>query len=408
MDFLGSKRDAKRGSAILLAFGFGIILAGVVVAYLDLNYYFMLNYRHRANRYITFNLAEAGIHRMAAYLENTAPDLSTNGSWRGTRTELLGSYNIRGAVGDLFLEGPYIDASSISGLYSASRAMDGSIGANMFWRSSGNIPQWLRFNLLLNSGSTTYRVYLNRIRLMLGSATLSQFPRNYTIQTSTDGTNWTTQTTVTNNDLTGVTHTFTPVLANYIRINVTATIGGAVSPVNIGEVEIYGAVVPATGTSANALDNSLSTVWSASIPVSYTLTFPTGSNYSLDKIRMRSSVAAGFPTTYTLDVYSSGAWTNGVAYTQSGAVPDVTATFNALQTNVTQLRINVTAVSGGGGTVSLGEIDVPAACITSSCAVTYLTPVVFATYAAQNIAIKGTPPQVYRQPSGTFFVESAQ
>lgn len=409
MDFSGSKRKAKKGSAILLAFGFAILLSGIVVAYLDLTYYFTLHYRHRINRYITFNIAEAGIHKMAWYLENTAPDLSTNGSWRGTATEALGSYNYRGAVGDLFLEGPYIDASSAAGANAASRAMDGSL--NNYWRSSGNVPQWLRFNLLVNSGATTYRVYLSRIRLLLGTGTLAQFPRNYLIQTSNDGTTWTTRVTVTNNDLTDVNHTFTPVQANYIRIYVTTTQGGSTLPVNIGEVEIYGAVVPATVTSANAVDNSLATNWSASIPVSFTLTFPTGSNYSLDKIRMRSSVAAGFPTTYTLDVYSSGSWTNGVAYTQTGTVPDVTATFNALQTNVTALRINVTAVSGGGGTVSLGEIDVPVACITSSCVVTYVSlpaAIVLAYYSAQNIVINGSPPSVYRQPNGTFFVESGQ
>ncbi|MDP2940372.1 MAG: discoidin domain-containing protein [Candidatus Omnitrophota bacterium] len=408
---------------------FSIVLSGLVMAYLDMVGFLSKAATHKMNRYRVANVAEAGINRIAWYLENTAPDSTTNGTWRGTVTEnititetgLSRTYSYNAVSSDLPLEGPVITASSSAGVNVASRAMDGSL--NNYWRSSGGVPQWLQFSLAINGD---YTIYLGRVRMLLGAATATQFPRTYMWQTSTNGTTWTTRInrtatypfTCNSANTCIITDTFTLTQANYIRLWVTATQGAGV--VNVGEVEIDGVVVPATATSSNAIDNSLTTSWSASpLPQSFTLTFPSGSNYSVNKIRMRNpnTQTDQFPATYTLDVYASGSWTNSVVYTESqlGLIPDATATFNTLQTNVTALRINVSAVQGGGNTVIISEIDLPAVCISSVCSVTYPgTGDLGGTkrlsyYAAQNVIVDGTsPPSVNRQPKAIFGVESGQ
>lgn len=79
------RRNGKsRGAILILAFIFLVALSGIVVTYISLV--------GRSTKIVGFGvtdsqalyLAEAGIHRAIWYLENTAPDGSTDGSWRTT------------------------------------------------------------------------------------------------------------------------------------------------------------------------------------------------------------------------------------------------------------------------------------------------------------------------------------
>lgn len=402
---------------MLMVFMFSVLLSGIVIAYLDMVAVLSKSTSHKLNRYRTLYIAEAGVNRLAWYLENRAPDATTNGTWRGTISEALSGYTYNSAAVDSPLEGPVISATSSQGANVASRAMDNSL--TTYWRSSGGLPQVLTFSLAINGD---YTIYLNRVRMEAGSGSTNQFPRNYLWQTSTNGTTWTTVVTKTNNTLYDVTDTFTLRQANYIRLYVSAVQSGNL--VNISEVEISGVVVPATASvsssqganvAASAVDNNLATYWQSSnagvLPQTLTLTFPTSSNYSVNKIRMRLGTgvaAAQFPADYTWAVSSDGASWTTVVNKSGNAATDVTDTFT-LQSNVNYLRLSVTAVIGAGNQVGSGEIDVPAISLLSSCIVTLPNSRQLSYFLSQDAIVDGTaPPAVSRQPKSFFSIESGQ
>ncbi|KGE20776.1 hypothetical protein PWYN_00930 [Paenibacillus wynnii] len=90
----------------------------------------------------------------------------------------------------------------------ASGAVDGDLGTR--WESAFSDPHWIQVDL--GSNQTVSRVQLNWE---------GAYAKSYTIQTSTDGTNWTTVYTTTsgNGELDDLT--FTPVSARYVKVNGT-------------------------------------------------------------------------------------------------------------------------------------------------------------------------------------------
>ncbi|MDP8212750.1 MAG: pilus assembly PilX N-terminal domain-containing protein [Candidatus Zapsychrus exili] len=72
----------KKGSILLLALIFMIALAGIALAYISLISYDTKNVGGQINNKKAFYLAEAGLNKAVWYLLNTAPDGSTDGSWR--------------------------------------------------------------------------------------------------------------------------------------------------------------------------------------------------------------------------------------------------------------------------------------------------------------------------------------
>jgi acetyltransferase-like isoleucine patch superfamily enzyme len=74
----------KRGAALLLSFMVMITLISVTGAYLTFVQYATRNIGSQIEDSQALYLAEAGIHKAIWYLKNTAPDGSTDGSWRTT------------------------------------------------------------------------------------------------------------------------------------------------------------------------------------------------------------------------------------------------------------------------------------------------------------------------------------
>ena len=74
----------KKGIALILTFIFMVSLTVVVVAYLFMVIYGTRNFGAQANNVRAGYLAEAGLNHAVWYLTNTAPDSSTDGSWRTT------------------------------------------------------------------------------------------------------------------------------------------------------------------------------------------------------------------------------------------------------------------------------------------------------------------------------------
>lgn len=79
------KRSTKRkGIALILTFIFMVALAIITAAYLFMVTYGTRSVNAQINNSTAFYLAEAGINKAVWYLMNTAPDGSTDGSWRTT------------------------------------------------------------------------------------------------------------------------------------------------------------------------------------------------------------------------------------------------------------------------------------------------------------------------------------
>ena len=82
-----------------------------------------------------------------------------------------------------------------------------------------------------------------------GGDDFSQNTRDFNLQVSSDGTNFTTVTSVKENDQSITTHDITPVQARYVRLNVVTPAQNASSTANIYEMQVYGA-----GASLNPAD----------------------------------------------------------------------------------------------------------------------------------------------------------
>ncbi|GAB3189523.1 glucose/arabinose dehydrogenase [Micromonospora palomenae] len=64
--------------------------------------------------------------------------------------------------------------------------------------------------------------------------------KDFTIATSTDGSNWTTRTTVTGNTASTTTHDIAAVTARYVRLNITAPTSTTDPAARVYEFEVYG------------------------------------------------------------------------------------------------------------------------------------------------------------------------
>jgi hypothetical protein len=125
---------------------------------------------------------------------------------------------------NLALNRPTLASSTEAAGFSASMAVDGNGGTR--WSSAFSDPQWLRVDL----GSTTT---LQRIVLRWEAA----FGRAYQIQTSDDGTTWTTIRTTTNG-AGGVEDFAVTGRGRYVRMNGTAR--GTPWGYSLWEIEVYG------------------------------------------------------------------------------------------------------------------------------------------------------------------------
>lgn len=101
-------------------------------------------------------------------------------------------------------------ASSTNGSDAPSRAIDGS--TSTYWRSNSSGTQWLRVDL--GSSKSVSKVVVNWNG--------SYYARSYRIETSLDGTSWTSRFSTTYGTSGTKTHTFSAVSARYVRIYCTS------------------------------------------------------------------------------------------------------------------------------------------------------------------------------------------
>ncbi|GGO83873.1 discoidin domain-containing protein [Wenjunlia tyrosinilytica] len=160
----------------------------------------------------------------------------TGTSASGTHSAAYG-LTVNGSGGGdpvLLSQGKAATTSSVeSSSYPASAAFDGNLTSTRWASKEGVDPQWLRVDL----GATAN---ISRVKLTWEAA----YGKAYTIQTSPDGTTWTTVYSTTSgngatDDLTGLTGT-----GRYVRVNGTAR--GTAYGYSLYEMQVYGTTAPAT------------------------------------------------------------------------------------------------------------------------------------------------------------------
>jgi hypothetical protein len=138
-------------------------------------------------------------------------------------------------------------ASSYDGSYTPSRAIDGTESTANYWGTNalvtaGKLPQWLQLDLGAQKSISQIITHFYD-----GDSRVY----TYYIQTSTDGSSWTTMVP-TKTGTKSITDTFTPVTARYVRITITGNTANLAA--HIEEIKIYGSTTStATPTPTPAL-----------------------------------------------------------------------------------------------------------------------------------------------------------
>ena len=185
---------------------------------------------------VSFNPASVtagGTSTMTISASSTAADASATITVKGTAASGSHSTSYALTVGStgtavLLSQGKSATASSLeSSSFPASNAFDGNLTSTRWSSKEGVDPQWLRVDL----GATAK---ISHVKLIWEAA----YAKSYTIQTSADGTTWTTifSTTTGNggtDDLTGLSGT-----GRYVRILGTAR--GTAYGYSLYEMQVYG------------------------------------------------------------------------------------------------------------------------------------------------------------------------
>jgi cytochrome c len=260
--------------------------------------------------------------------------------------------------GNLALNKPTTASSVENAGTPASAAVDGS--ATTRWSSAFSDPQWIQVDL----GQSTA---IDRVKLTWEAA----YGKNYTIQTSPDGTNWTTVRTITNGDGGVDDNTALAATGRYVRINGTAR--GTAYGYSLFEFEVYGGSTPPpptgnlalnkpatassienAGTPASAaVDGSATTRWSSAFSDPQWIQVDLGQSTSISRVKLTWEAAYG--KNYTIQTSTDGTnWTTVRTITNGdGGVDDNTA----LGATGRYVRINGTARGTAYG-YSLFEFEV--------------------------------------------------
>lgn len=160
---------------------------------------------------------------------------STYNAWTGSVTVTAGAtttYNITlvktsatPTVSNLARTGTASASSTDSGSYAASKAIDGS--TSTYWRANGSRTEWLRVDL----GSTKI------VSSVVVDWYSTRYARTYRVETSTDGSTWTSQYSTADGNGGIDTLKLSSVSARYVRVYMTRANDG---DYRIREFEVWG------------------------------------------------------------------------------------------------------------------------------------------------------------------------
>jgi predicted alpha-1,2-mannosidase len=117
------------------------------------------------------------------------------------------------------------------------KAFDSTLGAASKWCSAAAGTKFLQVDLGSNQNVSSFVVK----HAGLGAENTAWNTGAFNIQTSTDGTTWTTRATVTGNRSSRTYHPIASVTARYVRLNVTTPTNSTDTAARITEFEVYGA-----------------------------------------------------------------------------------------------------------------------------------------------------------------------
>jgi hypothetical protein len=247
----------------------------------------------------------------------------------------------------------------------ASSAIDGN--ASTYAQSNSDVP----WDLTIDLGSS---MTINRVEYKAGS---SNYATQFTIDTSTDGSNWTTVATETAGTGGNKTYDFASTTARYVKCNVTQENGGGADWGHaIYEFGIYNtggtidralnktvtadSVWGAGFEASLAVDGSDSTRWSSkstgqggSYP--HWLKVDLGSNYDINQVKVNWTAAYGID--YKVQVSTDGTNFTDVV-TVTGNNSEGIKTHNFATVNARYVRVYVTLSNQAGTNVSIWTINV--------------------------------------------------
>jgi len=238
----------NKGFLLLFSFAIIVTLSLLVAVFLFLNAIVIRDTGFQEIDRKNFYLAESGINKAVWYLENTAPDGSTDGSWRTSGlTENLGGGSYIMTVEDFNLasssSGATISATSSRLTNTPDKAIDKNMST---WWESNVRPTFLKPQILTITFPVNANYYINKARFRLNPGQSVNRPRSYRWQVSTNGSSWITVFTKNNNGSVDVTNTFSlRSNVNYLRLRITSAQGA--NRVKVAELEVNCIKITSTG-----------------------------------------------------------------------------------------------------------------------------------------------------------------
>lgn len=295
---------------------------------------------------------------------------------------------------NLALARPATGSTSCAAAEGPDKAVDGSLMNNSKFCSSTS-PIFLQVDLGANQTVTSFVVK----HAGLGGETTGWNTGAFNIQTSTDGSNWTTRVTVSGNRTSRTYHPIGAVTARYVRLNITTPTNNGNNAARIYEFEVYGSSgptptptftptptntpppgsnlalnKPATASGqcnanegpAKAVNGSWtggnSDKWCDNTSASKWLQVDLGANFNLTQFVLRHAGAGGESATFNTRDFNIQVSTNGTTWTTAVTVTGNTAnttTHNIAATNARYVRLNVTAGTQGTSTTArIYEVEV--------------------------------------------------
>ncbi|GGY17588.1 MULTISPECIES: GH92 family glycosyl hydrolase [Streptomyces] len=245
---------------------------------------------------------------------------------------------------DLALGKPATGSASCAAAESADKAVDGSLTNNSKWCSSAANP-----SLQVDLGSVRNVSSFVIKHAGLGGENTGWNTGAFQIQTSTDGTAWTTAATVTGSRSSRTYHPVSARSARYVRMVVTSpsnTSGGGSDAARIYELEVYGPSggsrdlaigQPATGSaSCNATETPEKAVngsftggtgdkWCSKASGTKTLQVDLGASHPLSSITVRHAGAGGESADWNTKDYDLSVSGDGATWTTAAQVRGNTA-----------------------------------------------------------------------------------
>lgn len=159
----------------------------------------------------------------------------TAAPWQWAR-EMTSALSGSTGPANLALNKPASGSTACTANEGPSKAVNGSVtGGNSDKFCTLASAKWLRVDLGSSVGVGSVEI----AHASAGGESASYNTRAYTVQTSTNGSSWTTRATVTSNTAAVTTHTFSGVTARYIRLDVTTPTQGSDPAARIYELKAF-------------------------------------------------------------------------------------------------------------------------------------------------------------------------